>query len=133
MPKLAVEQGRKQDILLRITPGIDPHTQQKIATGNVDSKFGFPESSREQAVKQAMSSPGLNLVGLHFHIGSLIFETQPYLEALTVLLNFAAEMKARHNFVLKELNVGGGFAIQYVTATPAPPVKSLCRSFCRLY
>jgi diaminopimelate decarboxylase len=123
LSRLALEQGVKQAILLRITPGIDPHTQQKIATGNVDSKFGFPESSREQAVKQALSSPGLDLAGLHFHIGSLIFETKPYLEALTVLLNFAAEMKTRHNFILRELNVGGGYAIQYVSDTPAPAVK----------
>jgi diaminopimelate decarboxylase len=129
LSKLAAEKSRTQDILLRITPGIDPHTQQKIATGNVDSKFGFPESSREQAVKLALSLPGLNLVGLHFHIGSLIFETQPYLEALTVLLNFAAEMKNRHNFILKELNVGGGFAVQYVTGTPAPPVRIYAEAF----
>ncbi len=129
LARLARDQGVKQDVLLRITPGIDPHTQKKIATGNVDSKFGFPESSREQAVKQALSSPGLNLVGLHFHIGSLIFDTQPYLEAFTVLLNFAAEMKSRHNFILKELNAGGGFAVQYVSETPAPPVKVYAEAF----
>ena len=123
LDELAQEQGVKQDILLRITPGIDPHTQQKIATGNVDSKFGFPESSREQAVKQAMASANLNLVGLHSHIGSLIFETEPYLEALSVVLGFASDMKSRYGFELKELNVGGGYAIQYVTNSPAPPVK----------
>jgi diaminopimelate decarboxylase len=124
LSKLAREQGVKQDILLRITPGIDPHTQQKIATGNVDSKFGFPESSREQAVKLAMDSPNLNLIGLHFHIGSLIFETQPYLEAISVILGFAAEMKSRYGFSLKELNVGGGYAIQYVSSNPAPAMRT---------
>jgi diaminopimelate decarboxylase len=122
LDKLAREEHRRPDILLRITPGIDPHTQQKIATGNVDSKFGFPESSREQAVKQALTSANLNLVGIHSHIGSLIFETKPYLEALEVVLNFATEMKSRHGFELKELNVGGGYAIQYVSASPAPPL-----------
>jgi len=121
--KLAREQGIKQDILLRITPGIDPHTQQKISTGNVDSKFGFPESSREQAVKQAIASSNLNLMGLHSHIGSLIFEVKPYLEALAVVLGFANEMKQKYGLNFKELNVGGGFAIQYVTETPAPPVQ----------
>jgi diaminopimelate decarboxylase len=129
LSRLALKKGARQDILLRITPGIDPHTQQKIATGNVDSKFGFPESSREQAVKEAMASPGLNLVGLHFHIGSLIFEVKPYLEALSVLLGFAADMKKKHHFALKELNVGGGYAVQYVSETPAPAIKLYAEAF----
>ncbi len=73
LEKLARELGVKQDILLRITPGIDPHTHQKIVTGNVDSKFGFPQGTRELALTQAMDSSHLNLVGLHAHIGSLIF------------------------------------------------------------
>jgi diaminopimelate decarboxylase len=121
LDNLAKKMGLKQAILLRITPGIDPHTQQKIATGNVDSKFGFPESSREQAVKQALASTNLKLRGLHSHIGSLVFETQPYLEALDVVLAFAAEMKNQHSFELRELNVGGGYAIQYLSGNPAPP------------
>jgi diaminopimelate decarboxylase len=129
LSRLAVKRGVRQPVLLRITPGIDPHTQQKIATGNVDSKFGFPESSREKAVKEALASPGLDLVGLHFHIGSLIFEVKPYLEALTVLLNFAADMKKKQGFTLKELNVGGGYAVQYVSETPAPAIKVYAEAF----
>ena len=121
---LAREEDVRQDILLRITPGIDPHTQQKIATGNVDSKFGFPETSREQAVERVLASSNLNLIGLHSHIGSLIFEIKPYLEALDVVLAFASDMKRKYGFNLRELNVGGGFAIQYVSANPAPPPKA---------
>ncbi len=122
LDRLAQERRIRQDILLRITPGIDPHTQEKIATGNVDSKFGFPESSREEAVKLALASDSLNLVGIHSHIGSLIFDTQPYLEALTVVLDFAAEMKQKYGFELKQVNAGGGFAIQYTSDSPAPPL-----------
>jgi diaminopimelate decarboxylase len=120
--RLAKEAGVKPAILLRINPGIDPHTHRKVATGNIDSKFGFPQGARERAITQAMTSPNLDLVGLHAHIGSLIFETQPYQEAITALLEFAAEMKAKQGFVLKELNIGGGYAIQYTSDSPAPSV-----------
>jgi diaminopimelate decarboxylase len=120
---LAKEQSIKPAILLRLTPGIDPHTHRKITTGNVDSKFGFPKEEWEPALRQAQSSANLNLLGLHAHIGSLIFEMRPYEETIAILLEFAADMKTRHGFDLKELNIGGGFAIQYVSASPAPPVK----------
>jgi diaminopimelate decarboxylase len=122
--RLAKEAGVKAAILLRINPGIDPHTHRKIATGNIDSKFGFPRGDRERAVTQAMASAHLSLAGLHAHIGSLIFEMQPYQEAITAVLEFAAEMKAKHSFNLKELNIGGGYAIQYTSDSPAPPISA---------
>ena len=78
---------------------------------------------RDRAVAQAMSAANLNLAGLHFHIGSLIFETEPYQKSIELILNFAAEMKRKHGFELRELNVGGGFAIQYTLDSPAPPVS----------
>lgn len=121
---IASEQGSKIDILLRLSPGIDPHTHQYITTGNLDSKFGFLLASSEEAIVTALSSSNLNLVGLHFHIGSLIFETEPYQQAIEVTLNLAAEMKRKHNFELKELDVGGGVAIQYSLDSPAPPVSA---------
>ena len=120
--EMAKEQDYTPDILLRLSPGIDPHTHRYIATGVVDSKFGFPLASGEEAVAQAMSAPNLNLVGLHFHIGSLIFEVEPYQESIELILNFAAEMKPKYDFELKELNIGGGFAIQYALDSPAPPI-----------
>jgi diaminopimelate decarboxylase len=77
----------------------------------------------EEAVSQAIRAPNLNLVGLHFHIGSLIHEVEPYQQAIERVLDFAHEMKAEHGFELKELNIGGGFAIQYTGDVPAPPVS----------
>ncbi|MBA7698897.1 Diaminopimelate decarboxylase [subsurface metagenome] len=73
---------------------------------------------------QAMSAPNLNLVGLHFHLGSLIFGVEPYQEAIELILDFAAEMKQKHQFELRELGVGGGFAIQYTLDSPAPPISA---------
>jgi len=121
--ELANEAGYIPDILLRLSPGVDPHTHQYITTGVVDSKFGFPLASAEEAVAQAMSAPNLNLVGLDFHLGSLIFDPQPYQQAIELTLDLAAKMKQKYGFELRELNVGGGFAIQYTLDSPAPPVS----------
>lgn len=120
--RLTEERGKAQDILLRLSPGVDPHTHKYITTGVLDSKFGFPIATgqAEEAVTKAITAPGLNLVGLHFHLGSSIFEVKPYVEAIGILFRFAAEMKERHNFELKEFSPGGGFAIQYVLDFPAP-------------
>lgn len=122
LSKLSKEKGTIQNILLRLSPGIDPHTHKYTTTGILDSKFGFPITTgqAEEAVVQAISNPSLNLVGLHFHLGSPIFEVEPYRKALEIVLRFAAEMKEKHGFKLKELSPGGGFAIQYVLDSPAP-------------
>jgi diaminopimelate decarboxylase len=123
LERLSRERGSAPDILLRITPGIDPHTHKYITTGIIDSKFGFLLASAEKAVEQAVSSPYLNPVGLHMHIGSLLFETEPYQRSIDVLLEFAAAMKKKYGFELRELNVGGGYAIQYTVDKPAPDIS----------
>lgn len=120
--KISKERGCIPDIWLRICPGVDPRTHRYITTGNVDSKFGFPMINGEEAVVTAMSMPELKLMGLHFHIGSQITETEPYQQAIDYILGFAAEMRRQHGFDLKELSVGGGYAIQYTLDSPVPPI-----------
>jgi diaminopimelate decarboxylase len=120
---LAGERGAKPDILLRLSPGVDPHTHRYIATGVIDSKFGFPMPGAEEAVARAVAS-NLNLIGLLFHIGSLIPEVKPYQLAIERVLDLAGEMKKGCGFELKELDIGGGFAIQYTRDMPAPPVSA---------
>ena len=115
-------QDYKPDILLRLCPGVEPHTHRYITTGIVDSKFGFPLFNGEEAITTALSATNLNLVGLHFHLGSLIFEVEPYQRSIELILNFAAEMKRKYGFELKELNIGGGFAIQYALDSPPPSI-----------
>ena len=124
LTEMAGGQDSAVDILLRLSPGVDPHTHKYIATGVVDSKFGFPLVSGEEAIAQAVSASNLNLVGLHFHLGSLIFGVEPYQGAIELILDFAAEMKQKHRFELRELDVGGGFAIQYTLDSPAPPISA---------
>ena len=128
LDRIAGEKKCKPDILLRITPGVDVHAHQYAITGNVDSKFGFPLVTAEEAVTTAMSMPNLNLLGLHFHIGSLIFENEPYLQSIEFILTLAAEMKQKHGFDLKELDIGGGYAVQYNLESPAPPVSFFAKS-----
>jgi diaminopimelate decarboxylase len=125
-------------IWLRLTPGVDPHTHKYTITGNVDSKFGIPLVLGEEALTTAMSMPELNFMGLHFHIGSQIAETEPYQQAIEFILDFAAEMKNKHGFELKEFSIGGGFAVQYTLDNPAPPISvyaeaitAKIRSHCR--
>jgi diaminopimelate decarboxylase len=122
--EIAREKRITTDVLLRISPGVDPHTHKYITTGNIDSKFGIPLVLGEKAVATAMSMPELNLTGLHFHIGSQLVETEPYQQSIDFMLSFAAETKQKHDFELKELSVGGGFAVQYTLDSPAPPVST---------
>ena len=121
--EIARRKGRRPDILLRISPGVDPHTHKYVTTGNIDSKFGFSLSIGEEALVAAISTPEVNLVGLHFHIGSLIAEVEPYEQAIEYIIGFAADMKQKHGFELKELDVGGGVAVQYTLDSPVPPVS----------
>jgi len=124
LTEVASQQGVTCDIMLRFSPGVDPHTHQYTTTGVADSKFGFPLEAADKAVATTLASDCLNLMGLHCHLGSPIFETEPYQKAIDVMLELATALKAKHGWVLKELNIGGGFAVQYTHAQPAPPVAS---------
>jgi diaminopimelate decarboxylase len=122
----AGERGLVQPVLLRLSPSVDPHTHAHTTTGILDSKFGFPieTGQAEEAVSRAMRAPHLDLRGLHAHLGSPIFELDPYERAIEVLIGFAAEMQSRHGFELHEFSPGGGFAAQYVREQPAPPISA---------
>ncbi len=124
LDKLTAERKRSQRVMLRINPGVDPHTHKYTSTGILDSKFGFPLSTGQaaEAVKQAMTASCLNLVGLHFHLGSPLFKVDPYLIAIDLVLQFAVDMKKELGFQSKELSVGGGFAVQYVLGVEAPAI-----------
>jgi len=122
LDEVASQNGVRQEILLRLSPGVDPHTHAHLATGAMESKFGFPMAQAEEAVIRAMSSSSLELKGLHFHIGSQILELSPYKQAIEIVLRFAAEMGSKHGFRLEEFSPGGGLAIAYTENSPAPSV-----------
>ena len=113
---ISKELGIKTKVLVRITPGIDAHTHDYIKTGRVDSKFGFAITTGDavKAIKETLKKENIELMGLHCHIGSQIFETEPFMDAATIMLKFIAEINKKFNIEIKELNLGGGFGIQYV-------------------
>ena len=115
LDKIAKEKGIVQRILLRITPEVDPHTHKAIMTGNVDSKFGSPISTgqAEEIVKLAIGCENLELVGVHAHIGSQIFDTDPFVCAARIMIRFIADINDRCGYLLRELNLGGGFGVRY--------------------
>lgn len=119
--RLAEQTGRSANIMFRIKPGIDAHTHNFIMTGQIDSKFGFALETGEafEAVKKAISCSHINLVGLHCHIGSQIFDIDPFVKAAEVMLTFIAKIKDELGLEVKELNLGGGFGIKY-TEEDAP-------------
>ena len=123
LDELAAGAGRKQEIMLRLSPGVDPHTHAKTTTGILDSKFGISidTGDAERAVRQALASKNLDLVGLHCHLGSPIFELEPYSIAIDAMLTFAAGFKSE-GLELREFSPGGGFAIGYVTSQLPPPI-----------
>ena len=98
LDQLTTERAREQRIMLRITPGVDAQTHAKTTTGLRDSKFGFPLPSgqAEAAVVRAMAAPFLDLTGLHIHLGSPLFNVEPYADGIATIGRFAAEMKQRH-------------------------------------
>jgi diaminopimelate decarboxylase len=116
--------GRKKvNVLLRLNPGIDPHTHQYNTTGIVDSKFGLTQTTWDEAFDIALAAPNLNVDGIHFHIGSGLFESEPYLKSLDVVLEYAAALKRERNFETKTLSIGGGFGAQYIVDAVPPPLS----------
>ena len=114
--ELAKESGTEANIYMRIKPGIDAHTHNFIRTGQIDSKFGFALETGEAmaCVKLAVKAENVNLVGLHCHIGSQIFDIDPFVHAAEVMMKFMADVKNETGIVITELDLGGGFGIKYL-------------------
>jgi diaminopimelate decarboxylase len=119
---------RKVNVLLRLNPGVDPHTHKYNTTGIADSKFGLPKADWDEAVRTVLAATNLNVEGLHFHIGSGLFEYEPYLKSLDEVLAYAATIKQQYGFQTKVLSIGGGFGAQYVVGTVPPPVSDFAEA-----
>lgn len=112
------EQNTKIDVMLRLTPGISAHTHEYDQTGQVDSKFGFDLESGQAdlALEQVLANSRMNLVGIHAHIGSQIFELNGFEMAAKKLMEVAENWRSQYGYTAKIINVGGGFGIKYVAA-----------------
>ncbi len=128
--RIAGDMGKRQKVLLRITPGIDPHTYAAVATGKVDSKFGsaIETGQAEEMTALALSLPSLTLYGFHCHVGSQIFDADVYLATSKVMLEFVKDMQLKLGYVAKELDIGGGIGVRYVENQPTPDIRATLRS-----
>lgn len=115
LDKIAADAGVTANIMFRVKPGIDAHTHDFVKTGQIDSKFGVALETGEafEIVKKALSLNNINLVGLHCHIGSQIFDIDPFVSAAEVMVGLIEKIKAELEYEVKELNLGGGFGIKY--------------------
>ncbi|AGA58038.1 MAG: diaminopimelate decarboxylase [Thermobacillus sp.] len=118
---LAGERGKRVNILLRITPGVEAHTHEYISTGQQDSKFGFnlAGGAAFEAVKRTAAKPHLELLGIHSHIGSQIFEVEGFRLAAAKAAEFAIQVRDELGILFRVINLGGGFGIRY-TAEDKP-------------
>ncbi|MDQ0257710.1 diaminopimelate decarboxylase [Evansella vedderi] len=118
--------GKKMDVLIRITPGVEAHTHEYISTGQEDSKFGFDIQSgqAEQAIKTIQAHEYVEIKGVHSHIGSQIFETDGFTSAVNEIYKFLIQWKKSLNFEPEVLNLGGGFGIRYTKEDQPLPLEN---------
>lgn len=138
LSKLGKEYGKTIKIALRIKPGIDAHTHEFIRTGSIDSKFGVAIENGEafEIAQIASTLNNISLVGIHCHIGSQIFDIEPFTAAAEVMIDFAESLKERLEIDISEINLGGGFGIKY-TAEDDPVeydgyIKAVAETISRL-
>lgn len=126
LDKLAGEMGVVANISFRIKPGVDAHTHDFIRTGQIDSKFGFALETGEayNAVKEAVNLDNVCLKELHCHIGSQIFDIDPFVTAAEIMLDFMGKIKNELGVVISELNLGGGFGIMYTENDEPVPYEN---------
>ena len=124
--RIAGEKGVCQKILLRITPGIDPHTYDAVATGKVDSKFGsaIETGAAEEITKYALDKKNVSLQGFHCHVGSQVFDSDVFFKSSDIMLEFIKDMREKLGFTAEILNLGGGYGVRYVDKDPIIDIEA---------
>ena len=124
---IAGDAGIKQKVLIRVTPGIDPHTYAAVATGKVDSKFGaaIETGQAEELVAFALSLDNVQLIGYHCHVGSQIFDADVYLATSRVMIDFRHHIYETLGFLAEELDIGGGLGVRYVSDQPVVDIPAV--------
>lgn len=129
---LAGETGRVQPILLRVAPGIDPHTHRRIRTGQEDSKFGLNVNDGQamEAVVEALELPNVRLLGVHCHIGSQLQDTKSHEDAIEIMAGLLADIRARTGQTMEELDIGGGLGVRYLPEHTPPTFDAFADTLC---
>ena len=131
---LTARRDEAADVLLRLTPGIEPHTHRAIQTGGVDSKFGFGvlDGAGHEAVKRTLAINGLRLRGIHCHIGSQVFELDSFTLAAEAMMAFAGWMAREAGVAVEELDLGGGLGVRYLPEDRPPSVEAYVSTLARV-
>ena len=122
----ASKRGITQKILLRLTPGIDTHTYAAVNTGKVDSKFGsaIETGQADEITAYTLSLSHIKLSGYHCHIGSQVFDSDTFLRAAAIMLDFANQMRQKYGFIIDELDLGGGYGVRYLDEHPEIDIRA---------
>ena len=128
LERFCKEKNMIQDIYFRVTPGIDAHTHKYIKTGQIDSKFGFALTNGDfyVAVERLKEYKNVRLIGIHAHIGSQIFEVEPYEEEVDIMLNLVKKLKEDYDIEIKEVDFGGGIGVYYTESDKPRSIKEFC-------
>jgi len=123
--RIAGELEKKQNMLLRLTPGIDPHTYEEVATGKVDSKFGSAiETGQALAItKKTLSCENISLLGFHCHVGSQVFDSDVFIRSAEIMLDFILQVKNECGYEALQLDLGGGYGVRYTEKDPVLDLK----------
>jgi len=131
----AARRGTVQKILLRVTPGIDPHTYEAVSTGKVDSKFGsaIATGQAEEMTRLALAQPHVGLMGFHCHVGSQVFAEDVFERAVAVMLRFIADVRDKLGYTAQMLDLGGGFGVRYVDSDPVLDIAAKIGEVARVF
>lgn len=126
--EMCKSRGMRQKCLVRINPGVEAHTHTFVQTATVDSKFGFSVRNGEalRAIRKLVSYENLDFAGVHSHIGSQIFDKSAFVLAVDVVTDFVQQLEQAHNIPVREINLGGGFAVHYTQEDPCYNVQEYC-------
>lgn len=127
---ISMKYNKKTCVSIRLTPGIDAHTHKFIKTGQIDSKFGFNFENGDalKAAKIALDLPNIELKEVHCHIGSQIFELEPFELAAEITMNFIKQVFDSYNYVINSMNLGGGFGVRYTEDDDPPKFKDYVKN-----
>lgn len=128
----AAERNKVQQVLIRVTPGIDPHTHRRIRTGQEDTKFGvnISDGSALAAIEEALAMPNVSVMGIHCHVGSQLLDSKSHEDAIEVVTEFLAVVKAQTGRTLPELNIGGGLGVRYLPEHNPPTYEEFAERVC---
>lgn len=123
--RISGDKGKTSNVLLRLTPGIDPHTYEAVATGKVDSKFGsaIDTGAAREITLYALGKKNIHLCGFHCHVGSQVFDSDVYIKSAGRMLSFISDIKKECGVTTEQLNLGGGYGVRYTENDPVIDIE----------